>query len=79
MLAEEGYDRGWFAGGIGVFQGDAGDVAIGIRSALVDGHKLYIYAGAGIVPGSDPDAEWQEIEAKMQNFLGLVTAEDANR
>lgn len=78
MLAEEGYDRGWFAGGIGVFQGDAGDVAIGIRSALVDGRKLYIYAGAGIVPGSDPDAEWQEIEAKMQNFLGLVTAEDAN-
>jgi menaquinone-specific isochorismate synthase len=77
MLEEEGYDRGWFAGGIGVFHGDQGDVAIGIRSALLDGRKLWIYAGAGIVPGSDPDAEWQEIEAKMQNFLGLVQAKDA--
>lgn len=78
MLAEEGYDRGLFAGGVGVFQGDSGDVAIGIRSALLDGQRLYIYAGAGIVPGSDPDAEWQEIEAKMQNFLGLLQARDAN-
>jgi menaquinone-specific isochorismate synthase len=77
MLAEEGYDRGWFAGGIGVFHGDQGDVAIGIRSALLDGQSLWIYAGAGIVPGSDPDAEWQEIEAKMQNFLGLLQAKDA--
>jgi menaquinone-specific isochorismate synthase len=79
MLGEEGYDRGWFAGGIGVFQGSQGDVAIGIRSALVDGHDLWIYAGAGIVPGSDADAEWQEIEAKMQNFLGLLQAKDASK
>ncbi|MDQ3231277.1 MAG: isochorismate synthase [Pseudobdellovibrionaceae bacterium] len=78
MLREEGFDRGWFAGGIGVFQGNQGDVAIGIRSALVDGARLWIYAGAGIVPGSDADAEWQEIEAKMQNFLGLLQAEDAS-
>jgi len=79
MLREEGYDRGWFAGGIGVFQGDHGDVAIGIRSALLDGDKLWIYAGAGIVPGSDAEAEWQEIEAKMQNFLGLLPAKDASK
>ncbi|WP_141731617.1 isochorismate synthase [Oligoflexus tunisiensis] len=79
MLETEGYDRGWFAGGIGVFQGDHGDVAIGIRSALVADRKLWIYAGAGIVPGSDADAEWLEIEAKMQNFLGFFKAEDASK
>jgi menaquinone-specific isochorismate synthase len=79
MLREEAYDRGWFAGGIGVFQGDQGDIAIGIRSALLDGDKLWLYAGAGIVPGSDADAEWQEIEAKMQNFLGLLPAKDASK
>ncbi len=76
MIEEEGYDRGWFAGGIGVFQGKEGDVAIGIRSALLDNSKLWIYAGAGIMPGSDADAEWQEIEAKMQNFLGLLRGKD---
>gem|GEM_PF-1112173 len=78
LLREEGYQRGWFSGGIGVFQGSQGDIAIGIRSALLDGSKLYIYAGAGIVPGSLADAEWQEIEVKMQNFLGFLQAESAH-
>lgn len=79
LLSEEGYQRGWFSGGIGVFQGSQGDIAIGIRSALLDGSKLYIYAGAGIVPGSLADAEWQEIEVKMQNFLGFLKAESAHQ
>jgi menaquinone-specific isochorismate synthase len=79
MLEAEAYDRGWFAGGIGVFQGNHGDVAIGIRSALIAGNKLWIYAGAGIVPGSLADAEWQEIEAKMQNFLGFFKAAGASK
>lgn len=78
MLREEAYDRGWFTGGIGVFQGSNGDVAIGIRSALVDGSSLWIYAGAGIVPGSIAATEWREIEAKMQNFLGFLQARDAS-
>ncbi len=77
LLREESYQRAWFSGGIGKFQGHRGDVAIGIRSALVDGKKLHVYAGAGIVPGSLADAEWQEIEVKMQNFLGFLHAEDS--
>jgi isochorismate synthase EntC len=29
-------------------------------------------AGAGIVAGSDPDAEWAETEAKLQAMLSAV-------
>ncbi|MCX6129381.1 MAG: isochorismate synthase [Proteobacteria bacterium] len=71
----EDFARGWFAGGIGVLQGDRGDFAIGIRSALVTADRISVYAGAGIVPGSIAEDEWQEIDVKMQNFLGLVTSE----
>lgn len=69
---KEAFDRGWFAGFIGLVQGQAAEFAIGIRSALALGRELYIFAGAGIVASSEPLAEWQETEQKMQNFLGLL-------
>lgn len=72
VKGEEAFDRGWFTGFIGLVQGVAAEFAIGIRSALALGRELYIFAGAGIVASSEPQAEWQETEQKMQNFLGLL-------
>lgn len=34
---------------------------------------LHVFAGAGIVPGSDAQAEWDETQMKMQNILKLIT------
>ncbi len=76
----EPFDRGLYAGPIGWVgrdeQGElAADVAVGIRSGLVEGRTLSLYSGAGIVPGSDPGAEWAEIELKIGDFarvLGLT-------
>jgi menaquinone-specific isochorismate synthase len=64
----ESLNRGWYAGPVGWMGRDAAEFAVAIRSALVQGKTLEIYAGAGIVRGSDPDLEWNEIRSKMRQF-----------
>ncbi len=76
----EPFDRGLYAGPIGwIGRADDGteaaDLAVGIRSGLVDGRSLSLYSGAGIVAGSTSAAEWAEIEHKIGDFarvLGLT-------
>ncbi|RZA11303.1 MAG: hypothetical protein EOP10_33285, partial [Proteobacteria bacterium] len=60
---------GWYAGYIGWCSQASGECAIGIRSALIYQDSIRVFAGAGIVADSDIDAEWEETELKMQNFL----------
>ncbi|MCA8317139.1 chorismate-binding protein [Burkholderia multivorans] len=48
--------------------GDA-DFALAIRSARVTGCEVRVYAGSGIVKGSDPYREWLETGNKMRPFL----------
>ena len=40
-----------------------------IRSALIDGDRATLYAGAGIVSGSNPDKELEEVQLKLQSLL----------
>jgi menaquinone-specific isochorismate synthase len=61
--------RGWFGGGVGRLDGKSGEFALGIRCAVVCQRIVTLFAGAGIVQGSDASAEWSETEAKMQTFL----------
>ena len=58
--------RGWYAGPIGWMSaaGD-GDFTVGLRTAWIRGDHALLYAGAGIVAGSDPEREWEECESKM--------------
>lgn len=72
IRSAEAFDRGWYAGPVGWIGQDAAEFAVAIRSGLVDGPRLSLYSGAGIVRGSEPDAEWDEIEQKIGNFLSLV-------
>lgn len=69
----EPFDRGWYAGAIGWIGIDSAEFAVGIRSGLVKGKKLSLYSGAGIVKGSTPQREWDEIESKIGSFLNAVT------
>jgi menaquinone-specific isochorismate synthase len=71
----EPFDRGWYAAPVGWVSSDAAEFAVAIRSALVSGEKLRIFAGSGIVKGSNPDAEWEENRNKEQNFLQLFDDE----
>ena len=49
-----------------------GEFFVGIRSALVDGRRALVYAGGGIVAGSDPDNEWAETELKFGALLDAL-------
>ena len=68
LRAEESFDRGWYAAPVGWIGRDAAEFAVAIRSALAHGNILDLYAGAGIVRGSDPQQEWNEILSKMNHF-----------
>ena len=65
----ESFDRGWDAGPIGWMSKDAAEFAVGIRSGLASNQTLALYSGAGIVDGSEPEAEWSEIEQKLGDFI----------
>ena len=73
----EPFDRGLYAGAVGWIGRDAGgreaaEFAVGIRSALVRGRAVSLYSGAGIVAGSEPAAEWAEIEGKLADFARVL-------
>ena len=69
----EPFARGWYAGACGLISEDVAEFAVAIRSLLLTPSELRLYAGAGIVAGSEPAAEWQELDDKLANLLGLLT------
>ncbi len=69
----EPFDRGWYAGPIGWISADEAQIAVAIRSGLIEGKKVSLYSGAGIVRGSEAESEWNEIENKISNFLRAMT------
>ncbi|CAN4100443.1 unnamed protein product [Withania somnifera] len=72
----EMFDRGMYAGPVGWFGGEESEFAVGIRSALVEkGLGALIYAGTGIVEGSDSSLEWEELELKTSQFTKLMKLE----
>lgn len=66
----EKFDRGLYAGALGWFNHRAeGEMVVAIRSALIDGPRARLYAGNGIVRGSDPSKEHQETNLKLKALL----------
>lgn len=66
----EKFDRSLYAAPLGWvdYEGNC-EFIVGIRSALIDGDHAILYAGAGIVSGSNPDKEFDEIQLKLQSLL----------
>lgn len=75
IAAIEQFDRGWYTGPIGYIGHNDTEFAVAIRSGLVENTILRLYSGAGIVPGSEAEAEWNEIEHKLGGFLALLHGE----
>lgn len=63
-------DRGWYAAPLGWLdhEGD-GEFSVAIRSALLQGDQATLFAGSGIVEGSDVQREYEETELKFQPLL----------
>jgi isochorismate synthase len=73
IAALEPFDRGCYAGPVGwVDHAGDGEWAVALRCATLDGPNAHLLAGAGIVPGSDPDAEWAETEYKLRAVLEVL-------
>lgn len=71
----EKMDRGWYAGCVGVLSGNGdGEMCVAIRSALIQGHHAILYAGAGIMGDSEPDAEWDETALKLRPMQEALLA-----
>ena len=66
----EDFERGLYAAPLGWvdYEGNS-EFIVGIRSALIDGDRARLYAGVGIVNGSEPDKELAEIQLKLQALL----------
>lgn len=73
FIAEnEPFARGWYSGALGYVSQQQSEFCVAIRSARILGSQLHLFAGAGIVPGSDPVSEWQELERKTATLLTLL-------
>ncbi|HMO03017.1 MAG TPA: isochorismate synthase [Kiritimatiellia bacterium] len=73
IAALESCDRGWYSAPIGWITTEESEFAVAIRCALVEGSRLALFSGAGIMPESDTEQEWREIESKIGNFLRIFT------
>ncbi|MFH8983880.1 isochorismate synthase DhbC [Streptomyces varsoviensis] len=72
----EPFDRGMYSGVVGWGDADGdGEWVVTIRCAEADRGSLRLYAGAGIVAASTPEAETAETGAKFRTFLHAVGAD----
>jgi isochorismate synthase len=62
--------RGWYTGAIGwVDRRGDGELSVVLRCGLLQGRAAALFAGAGVVEGSDPQAELAETELKLCGLL----------
>jgi isochorismate synthase len=74
MAELEALDRGWYAGPVGWMDAtEDGEFCVALRSALLRDRTAHLFAGAGIVADSRPDAELAETELKLGALLPLLT------
>jgi len=79
LRAHEPFHRGWYAGGGGWLDSSGdGEVAVLLRCALLRANSADLYAGAGIVADSDPEAEYAETELKLEAILQALQSESMN-
>lgn len=73
LSAHEPDERGWYAGPVGWFDaaGD-GEMAVALRSGVLEHRTAHLYVGSGIVQGSAPAAELTETRWKLRTLLGAL-------
>lgn len=67
----EGMDRGGYLGPAGWIDGN-GEFGVALHCAQVDGRTARLFAGGGIVAGSDPGTEAAGAAAKFRAFQSAL-------
>ena len=62
----------WYGAPIGYVGLDCAEFVVGIRSGFLRAKRLSVFAGAGIVQGSEANSEWDEVENKISNFIKII-------
>ncbi|WP_077327680.1 isochorismate synthase [Virgibacillus siamensis] len=69
----EQLDRGWYGAPIGWLDSNGnGEFAVAIRSGLIQGDEVSLFAGCGVVKDSDPMAEYEETAIKFTPMLSVL-------
>lgn len=75
ILELEKFKRSHYAAPIGIINSHFTELAVGIRSALIELNKITLFGGAGIVKGSTAEEEWNETAIKMSPYLKVINHE----
>ncbi|MEL6320384.1 MAG: isochorismate synthase [Cyanobacteria bacterium J06626_14] len=69
----EPFERSLYAAPVGwIDRRGNSEFLVGIRSAMLNGRHARLYAGAGIVQGSNPQKELNEIELKLRSLYSAL-------
>ena len=65
----EQFNRGFYTGIAGLITNEYTEFLVLIRSCLIQANLVHFYVGAGIVPESNPEDEWEELNSKLANYM----------
>lgn len=69
----EPHPRGWYCGPVGwIDAGGDAELTVALRCGVIRGASAWLYAGGGIVDGSEPEGEWEESALKLQPLLHAI-------
>jgi len=73
LAGAEEFDRGLYGGAVGWMDSSGdGEWALGIRCGRIFGHEASLFAGVGVVDGSDPEAELLETQWKLKPMIDAI-------
>lgn len=72
----EPFEREFFGGVIGWSTPKHSEWIVGIRSCVIKGSTATLFSGTGIVEGSNPKDEWEELNEKIKLYDGIFKFPD---
>ncbi len=75
ILANEGYNRQFYAGYFGYKKDGKSLFFVNLRCAKFYQNVVKLYVGGGIMPDSNPEKEWQETEMKSKTIGNLLVTD----
>src|SRR5690606_11642362 len=73
LLANEGYNREFYAGYLGPVNHNGNiDIYVNLRCCQISERVAVFYSGAGVTVDSVPEKEWEETEIKLNNLIHVL-------